>query len=305
MTAALSETRGPAGGRTWTLVSCLSEIADRYDAFILDLWGVVHNGVALYPGVRDCLETLHRLGRPVCFLSNAPRRAAGVAAKLAGMGLEPPLFDAIVTSGDATRLALLEPPDAWHRALGGRAFHIGPDRDLDILEGLDHLTRTADAETATFVLNTGPVDFADTLATYEPALEAAAARKLPMVCANPDLIVPVGDRLVICAGTLAEHYRGLGGDVRYHGKPYPSVYERCFEVLGNVPQPRILAVGDGPHTDIKGAAAMGLDSVLVTGGILRDRLGTPWGAPAEPEPLAALLAEHEAAPTWVMPGLRW
>jgi len=289
----------------WRLVERLSQLADCYDAFILDLWGVVHNGVRAYPGVIDCLETLHRLGKPVCMLSNAPRRAAGVAAKLDGMEIRPPLYRAIVTSGDAARQALLAPPDDWHRALGSRVFHIGPERDLDVLEGLDHLERLDWAEGADFVLNTGPVDFSDTLDTYREALEASAARRLPMVCANPDLVVPVGDRLVICAGTLAEHYRRLGGDVRYHGKPYLSVYQECFRVLDGIAPDRILAVGDGPHTDIPGAAAAGLDSVLITGGILQDRLGTPWGARPEPHRLLSVLSEFDAAPTWVMPGLRW
>lgn len=291
--------------RAWTPIEHLRTLADRYDAFILDLWGVIHNGVAAYPGVLDCLARLNRLGKPVCMLSNAPRRAAGVAAKLAGMGIEPPHYREIVTSGDATRLALLEPPDAWHRGLGTAVLHLGPDRDRDVLEGLDHLTLVETPEQASFVLNTGPVDFADTLATYAPILDAAAACRLPMVCANPDRVVPVGDRLVICAGTLAEHYRELGGSVRYHGKPYPSVYQRCFALLDGVPRQRILAVGDGPHTDIAGARAVGMESALVTGGILRERLGTPWGTQGDPARLDALLAEFGATPTFVMPALRW
>ncbi|MEE3626057.1 TIGR01459 family HAD-type hydrolase [Nitrospirillum sp. BR 11752] len=251
----------------------LSHLADRYDGFILDLWGVVHDGIAPYPGVPECLKTLRARGKRVCLLSNAPRRVDAAADRLTEMGLTPDHYDALLTSGEATHDALRDPPDAWHAALGPTLLHIGPDRDAGVYLDLPGRIKVDRPEDADFVLNTGIVDFSESLADYEPILAACAALKLPMVCANPDLVVHVGPQLVICAGELARRYEELGGDVRQHGKPYPGVYARCFDLLGDIPRQRILAVGDSLRTDMAGANAAGIDGLLITGGIHREELG--------------------------------
>ncbi|WP_044560919.1 TIGR01459 family HAD-type hydrolase [Azospirillum sp. B4] len=251
----------------------LSQLAERYDGFILDLWGVVHDGIAPYPGVPECLKALRAAGKRVCLLSNAPRRVDAAAARLTEMGLTPDHYDALLTSGEATHDALRDPPDAWHAALGPRLLHIGPDRDAGVYLDLGDRTRVDRPEDADFVINTGIVDFSETLVDYEPILAACAALKLPMVCANPDLVVHVGPQLVICAGELARRYEELGGDVRQHGKPYPGVYARCFTLLGDIPRSRVLAVGDSLRTDMAGANAAGIDGLLITGGIHREELG--------------------------------
>ena len=283
----------------------IAEIADRYDGYILDLWGVLHDGVRAYPGVADCLRRLKALGKRVCLLSNAPRRVASSEARLVGMGLTPDLWDALMTSGEASHEALRDRPDPWHAALGTRFLHLGPDRDRDVFDSLPGLVQVAAPDQAEFVVNTGIDDFDETLADHEPVLAACAARRLPMLCANPDLVVHVGEKLVICAGELARRYEELGGDVRYHGKPHAPVYRRCFDLLGGIPPERVLAVGDSLRTDVAGANAAGIDSLLVTGGIHREELGVAAGGHPEPAALAALLDAAGQRPTGLIHRLAW
>ncbi|MDG3440510.1 TIGR01459 family HAD-type hydrolase [Nitrospirillum amazonense] len=289
------------------LFTGLSQLADRYDGFVLDLWGVVHDGIAPYPGVPECLKTLRARGKRVCLLSNAPRRVDAAAARLTEMGLTPDHYDALLTSGEATHDALRDPPDAWHRALGPKLLHIGPDRDAGVYLDLGGRLKVDRPEEADFVLNTGIVDFSESLADYEPTLAACAALKLPMVCANPDLVVHVGPQLVICAGELARRYEELGGDVRQHGKPYPGVYARCFDLLGGMAPDRILAVGDSLRTDMAGANAAGIDGLLIAGGIHREELGVadPLTDLPDLDRLAEIAAQAGLRISAVMNRLGW
>jgi HAD superfamily hydrolase (TIGR01459 family) len=282
----------------------ISGLADRYDGYILDLWGVLHNGVEPYPGVIDCLDRLRASGKRVCLLSNAPRRCASVRQKLAGMGITPDHYDHLMTSGEATHEALIDPPDDWHAALGKRCLHIGPPRDKDVFENVG-LEIVDDPTQATFVVNTGIDDFDETIADYEPILQACASRSLPMVCANPDLVVMVGTKMVICAGMLAKRYEELGGSVRYHGKPHAPVYRRCFDLLGLHDRQRIAAVGDSFRTDVAGAVAAGIDAVLVTSGIHLEELATAWGEHPDPRKLAAAAAASGHIPKAAIPHFRW
>ncbi|HYC01689.1 MAG TPA: TIGR01459 family HAD-type hydrolase [Azospirillaceae bacterium] len=283
----------------------LRELADRYDGFILDLWGVVHDGVRPYPGAADCLERLRAMGKRVCLLSNAPRRVAAAEARLLGMGLRREHWDHLMTSGEASFEALRDRPDAWHAALGPKLFHIGPERDDDVYDSLADRVRVESPEEADFVVNTGIDDFDETLADYEPLLQRCRARGLPMLCANPDLVVHVGEQLVICAGELARRYEELGGDVTYHGKPHPGVYRRCFDLMGGIEPARIVAVGDSLRTDVAGANAAGIDSLLVTGGIHRDELGMPGGAMPDAALLARVLDAAGQRPTGLIAELAW
>jgi HAD superfamily hydrolase (TIGR01459 family) len=282
----------------------ISGLADRYDGYILDLWGVLHNGVEPYPGVIDCLDRLRASGKRVCLLSNAPRRCASVRQKLAGMGITPDHYDHLMTSGEATHEALIDPPDDWHAALGKRCLHIGPPRDKDVFEGAG-LEMVDDPAEATFVVNTGIDDFDETIADYDPILKACASRSLPMVCANPDLVVVVGTKMAICAGMLAQRYEELGGSVRYHGKPHAPVYRRCFDLLGIHDRQRIAAVGDSFRTDVAGANAAGIDAVLVTSGIHLEEMATAWGEHPDPRKLAAAAAASGHIPKAAIPHFRW
>ncbi len=249
-----------------------------FDGFILDLWGVVHDGIRPTPGATDCLERLRGLGKRVVMLSNAPRRASAVQASMRQMGIADELYTDIMTSGEAVHRALRDRPDAWWRALGRRVFHLGPERDLNLLHDLDLVQVAAPAE-AEFVLNTGPDDSRDPtdMAEFEPVLRDCAAAVLPMICANPDLEVIRGGVRVLCAGSLAQRYLALGGVVRSLGKPDPAIYAAVIARL-NVPTDRILAVGDSLRTDIAGAAGIGVASCWVLGGLHLDELGGDPGS---------------------------
>jgi HAD superfamily hydrolase (TIGR01459 family) len=272
-------------------------LAPRYDGFILDLWGVIHDGVRPYPGAVDCLEQLGRSGKRRALLSNGPRRNHVIQAAMHAMGIADNLYDAILTSGEATWRALHRRPDAWLQSLGDRVFHLGPTRDLSVIEDLP-LTRVLDPAEATFVVNTGPDDLtgATELGPYEPTLAACLARNLPMVCANPDLEVIRDGKRVLCAGALAAHYESLGGSVRYFGKPDRAVYEL---VLGELAVPSVLAVGDALRTDIAGAAGAGLPSCWVLGGIHFEELGN------DTTKIEAAAREAGLAPVATVPSFTW
>ena len=247
-------------------IAGLAEIAAGYDAFIVDLWGVVHDGVRPYPAALDALARL--APNPVLLLSNAPRRAASAQNMLRRMGVADTLYTAILTSGEATWLALRDRADPWFARLGTRAYHIGPQRDRNVLEGLD-LTIAGDPAQADFVVNTGPDDDMrdpGTLETFIPELQACLAARLPMICANPDLVVIRDGVRILCAGSLARHYAEHGGDVFSLGKPDLAIYAMALAELG-VPAGRVLAIGDSLHTDIGGAQGAGIDSLWVLGGI--------------------------------------
>ena len=274
-------------------------LAARFDGLILDLWGVVHDGVRPYPGAVDCLARLRDAGKRVVMLSNAPRRAAPAQAAMRRMGIDDALYTGIMTSGEAVHLALRDRPDAWWVALGSRVFHLGPERDLNVLEGLalERVQRPAEAD---FVLNTGPDDHRNPteMAEFEPVLRDCAAARLKMICANPDLEVIRDGRRVLCAGALALRYVELGGDVRSLGKPDPAIYGPVLDLL-DLPKDRVLAVGDALRTDIAGAAAIGVASCWVLGGL--------HGEAMDDGPDAARDAVRAAclAPIACVPGFAW
>ncbi|MDR3525549.1 MAG: TIGR01459 family HAD-type hydrolase [Acetobacteraceae bacterium] len=244
-----------------------------YDGYIVDLWGVIHDGLTPFPGAKETLAALRDAGKRVVLLSNAPRPSHSAQSALRGMGLADDLYSGIMTSGEATRLALSNPPDAWFANLGRRVLHVGPERDRVTLEGLG-LERVDSPEAADFMLNTGPDEMQSIdLADYEAVLQASRAAGLKMVCANPDLEIVRGGERVPCAGALALRYEALGGDVRSFGKPDPAIYRPVLEMLG-VEKSRVLAVGDALRTDIAGAKAAGVDSCWVLGGIHAEELGS-------------------------------
>ena len=277
----------------------MAALAERYDGFILDLWGVIHDGVNPYPGAADCLARLRDAGKRCVLLSNAPRRNFAAEAMLRRMGLGPELYSGVLTSGEAVHLALGRRTDPWFAALGRRVWHLGPDRDRNVIEGLD-LVQVATPGEAEFVLNTGPDDHrAPThVAAFEDSLQDCARHGLPMICANPDLEVIRGGVRVICAGALAERYQQMGGAVRSLGKPDPAIYRPVLEMLGTE-KARTLAVGDSLRTDIAGAASAGIESCWVLGGIHGEALGEDHGA---------AMAEAQAAglsPVAIVPRFVW
>lgn len=292
-------TRPTASGAA-LLLSGLAEVADRYDGYIIDLWGTVHDGVEVYAAAVDVLRRLRAQGVPVCLLSNAARSTAALAPRLAGLGLDADCYDDLVSSGEATIEAFRQ-PDAWHAALGRTYYLTAPDDGELLLHDLGY-TRVENPSGAAFVLNTGSMPGTD-LAHYERALRACAARNLPMICANPDLFVRIAGRRIMCAGTVARRYEALGGWVRYHGKPDRAIYRACLKRMKR-PAHTVLAIGDGLETDIAGARGMDMDSVFVLGGLQAECLSETGAAPARDQ-MQALFARSGHAPTFVIPYLRW
>ena len=286
------------------LISGLRELAPRYDGFILDLWGVIHDGLAPLPGAIDCLQSLIDAGRRIVLLSNAPRRADDVVRRITAVGVPVGLYHDVMSSGEEAWQHLKRREDPFYAALGRRCLHIGSERDLEIREGLglDYVDAPADAQ---FVLNTGPAGWDDRIEDYEPILREALAGGLPMVCANPDLVVQRGSTLHLCAGALAKWYEEAGGRVRWHGKPFRLVYDSCLVLLGIGERSRILAIGDSLRTDIAGAAGAGIDSLLIAGGIHADEFGLRGEQTPDLRRVEAALREGGYEPVGVAWRLCW
>ncbi|MFN0024319.1 MAG: TIGR01459 family HAD-type hydrolase [Parvularculaceae bacterium] len=243
-------------------ITGLSEIAGRYDAVLCDAWGVIHDGVRLFPGVADALIEFRRARGPVIILTNAPRPNSIIPGQLDRLGLPREAYDAVVTSGDATRTAIA----AMHPMA---AFKLGPTKDEGLYEGLDIAFAPLDA--AGFIICTGLFDDErETPDDYRDLLARAAARRLPMICANPDIVVRWGGRLIYCAGALAKVYEDLGATVIYGGKPHAPIYALAMATIERiagraVPANRTLAVGDGVPTDIAGANRQRIDALFIAG----------------------------------------
>jgi HAD superfamily hydrolase (TIGR01459 family) len=282
----------------------LSDLADGYDAFILDLWGVLHDGVRAYPDAVEALHALKALGKRLLLLSNAPRQTKDLARQMERLGLTPDTYHHIMSSGQDAYTHLRQRPCAWYRDLGRRMLHIGPERDRNMAEGLG-VSVVSDVQFAEFVLNTGPAEATTRIDGLEPVLRQAADRELPMVCANPDIRVMRGEAVELCAGALARRYEELGGEVRYHGKPYKGIYDSCFKLLDDPDPDRVLAVGDTLHTDVAGARQVGVDSAFVPGGIHGEELGVRMGNLPGRNALAALFEREAETPTHVLPAFRW
>jgi HAD superfamily hydrolase (TIGR01459 family) len=286
------------------LIAGLRELAPRYDGFILDLWGVIHDGVAPIPGAIDCLRLLIDKGKRIVLLSNAPRRADDVVRRIATLGVPAGLYHHVMSSGEEAWQHLSQREDPFYAALGRRCLHIGSERDLEIRQGLN-LEYVDAPEEAQFILNTGPAGWDDRIEDYEPLLRKAIDRDLPMVCANPDLVVQRGATLHLCAGALAKWYEEAGGRVRWHGKPFRSVYDSCLDLLGIAERSSILAVGDSLRTDIAGAAGAGIDSLLIAGGIHAEEFGTPGGRHPDLARVEAALRESGYDPVGVAWSFCW
>ena len=248
----------------------LSEIIGQYDAIISDVWGVLHNGIVATPGAKDALASARGHGKTVALLTNAPRPPASIAKQLAQLGITAQSYDAIISSGGETRSLM--------QAEGDTPFyHLGPQRDHALFEGL--AARPVRFEDAKYLLVTGLFDDETEQAEdYRPQLEAAFARKLKLYCANPDLIVERGDKLIPCAGAIAELYETIGGEVIWVGKPRPHVYAMAHARINTlrgavVPKSRILCIGDALRTDLAGARDNGYPVLMTLAGIHAHQIG--------------------------------
>ncbi|MGE4062753.1 MAG: TIGR01459 family HAD-type hydrolase [Rhodospirillaceae bacterium] len=289
---------------TLRAISGLRDVEGDFDGFILDLWGLVHDGERPYPPSADTLRALKAAGKKTLLLSNAPRRAHALVEAMTRMGLGRELYGEVLSSGEATREALIERTDPFFAALGRKAYHLGPERDRSVFEDTD-LTIVADLAAADFIVNTGPISLDEKVDDYLAVLEPAAKRGLPMVCANPDFVVIRAGRPIVCAGAIAARYKQMGGDVALRGKPDPAIYALAVDKLGLADKSRVAVVGDALETDVKGARASGLASIWCTGGIHAEALGVRYGAPADPAKAEALARNEGQMPTYMIPGFIW
>jgi len=288
-------------GRRVPLIERLGPLARDYDVLLCDVWGVVHNGVAAFADACAALARFRQLGGTTILITNAPRPGSAVTRILDRLAVPREAYDAIVSSGDVTR-------DIVAARSNERVFHLGPERDLPIFDGLG--VRFAPLESADYAVCSGLFDdTTETPESYRDMLAAMRGRSLFMVCANPDIVVERGEALVYCAGALADAYAALGGKVLYCGKPHAPIYEaalaRAASLRGGTPPPlaRVLAIGDSVRTDLTGAAAFGLDCVFVTSGLHAEQYGSRE-AP-DLEALNAMFEAAKVAPRAVIRGLTW
>jgi len=281
------------------VIEHVAPLASGYNAWFCDVWGVVHNGITPHDSAVQACEAYRDQGGVVVLLSNSPRHSGGVAGQLDEVGVPRAAYDVLVTSGDVARAQM-------ERRGGDKVFLLGPERDRPMLTGLDiELTGPDEAEV---VLCSGLFDDeTETPDDYTALFARMRARGLPMICANPDLMVERGNRLIYCAGALAQAYGEMGGEVIYTGKPHPPIYtlarERLAAVAGETADTAILAIGDGVRTDIAGAIAEGLDSVFVASGLhVRDMDETDT---LDRAVIAALFADTPRKPLAAMRRLRW
>ena len=245
-------------------VEKLRDLVDGKEVVLSDIWGVVHNGLESFPEACEALHTYRKQGGTVILITNAPRPADFVQRQLRKLGVADETYDAIVSSGDLTRLFVADHP-------GKKMFWLGPERDSSIHRGLDAVI--APLEQADYIVCTGLFDDeTETAEDYRAMMLQARERKLTLICANPDIVVERGDRLIYCAGAIAELYRELGGEVIFYGKPHRPIYERAMalaaERSGHQAQlNRVLAIGDSVRTDLTGAHGFGIDCLFVTRGI--------------------------------------
>ncbi len=279
-------------------------LAREYDGFILDQWGVLHDGSQPYPGAIDCLKRLRAEGKHVVILSNSGRREAGNVRLMARMGFEAELFERFVSAGEDARSAIERRSHAFHAKLGWRYFAFTRDDDVSLLEGLG-LERVGLVERADFLMVIGIESPRMSLDDYESLLAMGATRELPMVCANPDVTRVSPGGLVDAPGALARRYEALGGQVFYHGKPYPAIYATCLDALAGCAPERVVAPGDSIEHDILGAARVGLRSAFVGGGIHVEELGARWGELPEPGAWDRFLQGAVARPDYLLPAFVW
>jgi HAD superfamily hydrolase (TIGR01459 family) len=242
----------------------LRDLVTETDVVLSDIWGVVHNGLVAFPEACEALHSFRQKGGTVILITNAPRPADSVQRQLRKLGVADATYDAIVSSGDLTRHFVADHP-------GRKMFWLGPERDNSIYRGLD--PALAPLEQADYIVCTGLFDDeTETAEDYRAMMTQAHQRQLPLICANPDIVVERGDRLIYCAGAIAELYRELGGEVVFYGKPHRPIYERAMELAAEhhgtaMPLDRVLAIGDSVRTDLAGAHGFGIDCLFVTRGI--------------------------------------
>ena len=284
---------------TLRFVERLRDLVGGVEVILSDIWGVVHNGLESFPEACEALHTYRKNGGTVILITNAPRPADSVQRQLRKLGVADDIYDAIVSSGDLTRHYVADHP-------GRKVFWLGPERDSSIYRGLD--LALSPLQQADYIVCTGLFDDeTESAEDYRSMMQEALARKLTLICANPDIVVERGDRLIYCAGAVAEFYRELGGEVIFYGKPHRPIYESALaaaalaaKAAGRQSPKNPLAVGDGLLTDIKGANQAGLEALFIADGVHGEEVEPYIG-----EHLAALFTRFGAKAGSVTRRLAW
>lgn len=287
-----------------TFADHLRDIASRYQGFIIDQWGVLHDGGEPYADAIDCLTSLRAQGVRIVLLSNSGKRAAYNQERLAEMGYGGELFDAAVTSGEACWQALHDRDDPAFADLGKRCFLWSRGGDQAHVEGLD-LEVVDRAEEAEFLYLAGVPDHAE-ISSYQEALEIGARKGLSLICANPDItaIYPNGGR-GMAPGGVARRFEEMGGKAIYVGKPHRPVYDLCLKKLGDLPREKLLGIGDSLEHDIAGGNGIGIDTLLLTHGVHRDAFAGAGNEQAKQAAIDPLAEDYGARPRWVLPRFVW
>lgn len=277
-------------------IDSFREISKGYDVVLCDVWGVVHNGVSAYPKAATALEAARDAGLAVVLITNSPRPSQSVVDQLRTIGVPDATYDRIVTSGDVTRDLIAAGPK--------KVFLLGPDRDMTLFEGLG--TERVGQENAEVIVCTGFFDDeTETPDDYLEMLTAFAARNVPLICANPDLVVERGHRMIPCAGAVAALYNRLGGETSVAGKPHKPIYDAAIasarKLHGEFSLDRVIAIGDGMPTDVRGALDYGLDLLYISHGIHAREYVVDGNI--DEKALSAFLEREQASPRWWMPRL--
>ncbi|MFG6583507.1 TIGR01459 family HAD-type hydrolase [Sulfitobacter sp. 1A12779] len=287
------------------IISALPDVSDQYDALFVDLWGCVHDGRKALPAAVAALQAYRKTGGKVVLVTNSPRPREGVEKQLQQFGVPQDAWDSIATSGDSARSAM------FRGAVGEKVWFIGHPGERKFFEPLNILKDPVDIETvplaqAEGIVCTGPVDAMADPEVMRPEFEQAIARGLKLLCANPDIVVDRGEVREWCAGALAALYTEMGGESLYFGKPHAPIYDLARRRLAalevDIPDNRILAIGDGILTDVKGAMDEGIDSLFITGGLAAAETATTE-QPDEAK-LRAYLDREASAPTYAIGFLR-
>lgn len=283
------------------VIPSVEPLIEKYDVWLCDIWGVMHNGLNPFQNAGDACIRFREQGGTVILVSNSPRPGHAVARQMTEIGVPDGTYDAIVTSGDTTRQVIEDRKET-------PVFHLGPERDKPLLDGLD-IQKVTSLEAAGYVLCSGLYDdLSETPEDYSELLGEMRSRSLPMLCANPDIQVEKGDRLVYCAGALAVAYAEIGGEVIYTGKPHIPIYRRACDLAraardSDVASQRILCIGDGIKTDMAGAAASGMDALFIASGL--HIAGVSGEKPLRPEMLQEAFAGVDMRPVAAQTGLKW
>jgi len=284
------------------LIDRISDISTNYDAIYCDLWGCLHDGVRAFPAAVAALRDFRATGGRIVLLTNSPRTGRGLLGQLAALGVPDDCWDCIASSGDATREALMS------GSAGERVWHLGPEWDGGFFSDLPDRIRRVPLAEAQSILCTGLLEGRLRPEDHRRELTIARGLGLPLLCANPDLVVDRGSERMFCAGAVAALYSEMGGESRYFGKPHPPIYDlarnRLTEVAPGIDPQRILAIGDGIGTDIAGALGEDIDSVFITGGLAAEETGTSVGGVPDAARLDAFLSGHGLSPTFAIGHLR-